>query len=118
MVLLCLVNLNFSDCCYIVFRAQAVRLFFWVALQVSVNRSSSWLMVYQGIQLRNNCNPMLKPDPANEIRWNGTIDETIRANIIMDDVSETGATLLSLLGEDHSMLSWAEVESNNVSRLY
>ena len=74
-------------------------------------------MVYQGIQLINNCNPILKPDPVNETQWNGTIDEIICANIIMRDISETVATLLSPMGEDHTILSWAEVQSNDLSRL-
>ena len=53
-------------------------------------------MVYQGNQLGNNHNSMLKSDPANETQWNGTIDEAIHANIIMGDISETVATLLVL----------------------
>ncbi|KAL7484515.1 hypothetical protein ACHAW6_010145 [Cyclotella cf. meneghiniana] len=41
----------------------------------------------------------------------------MHANIIMCDISETFSTLLSPTGEDDSMLSQAEVESNDLLRL-
>jgi hypothetical protein len=47
---------------------------------------------------------MLNPDPANETRWNGTIDETVRANITMGDVSEALDILLRPGGDDHEMV--------------
>jgi hypothetical protein len=48
---------------------------------------------------------MLNPDPANETRWNGKINETVRANMIMGDVSETLEILLSAGGDDNGMLA-------------
>ncbi len=55
-------------------------------IQVRLSHSSHRMAIYNEVQLRNNCKPMLSPDPANETRWNGTIDETVRANMIMGDV--------------------------------
>jgi hypothetical protein len=62
------------------------------------------MAIYCEVQLRNNRKPMLNPDPANETRWNGTIDETVRANIIMGDVSEALDILLRPGGDDHEMV--------------
>jgi hypothetical protein len=45
------------------------------------------------------------PDPANETRWNGAIDEIVRANMIMGDVSEMLEILLSAGGDDNGMLA-------------
>lgn len=59
---------------------------------------------------------MLKLDLANETQWNGAIVETIHENIILGDISEIVATLLSPTGEDCSMISQAEVKSSDVSR--
>lgn len=73
-------------------------------IQVRLSRSSNRMAIYREVQLRNHRKPMLNPDPANETRWNGTIDETVRANIIMGDVSETLDTLLRPGGDDHGML--------------
>jgi hypothetical protein len=73
-------------------------------IQVRLSRSSNRMAIYREVQLRNNCKPMLNPDPANETRWNGTIDETVRANIIMGDVSEALDILLRPGGDDHEMV--------------
>jgi hypothetical protein len=74
-------------------------------IQVRLSRSSHRMAIYREVQLRNNRKPMLNPDPANETRWNGTIDETVRANMIMGDVSETLEILLSAGGDDNGMLA-------------
>jgi hypothetical protein len=74
-------------------------------IQVRLSCSSHRMAIYHEGQLRNNCKPMPYPDPANETRWNGTIDETVRANMIMGDVSETLEILLSAGGDDNGMLA-------------
>jgi hypothetical protein len=86
-------------------------------IQVWVNRSSSTLSVYHGIQFKNNRKPKLNPDPANETRWNATIDETIQANVIMGDICDTIDELVSPTGEDHYMLNRQELDDNNFSWL-
>ena len=86
-------------------------------IQVWVNRSSSRLSVYHGIQIKNNRKPKLNPDPANETRWNATIDETIQANVIMGDICDTIDELVSPMGEDHYMLNRQELDDINFSRL-
>ncbi len=65
-------------------------------IQVCLSHSSTRMAIYHGIQVKNKHKPMLVPNPANKTRWNGTIDETIRANTIMGDVS---VLLDILLGE-------------------
>jgi hypothetical protein len=45
-------------------------------IQVHLSRSSTRMVIYHDIQVKNKCKPMLVPDPANETRWNGTINET------------------------------------------
>jgi hypothetical protein len=74
------------------------------SVQVRLSRSSRRMAIYSEIQLKNKRKPMLKPDPANDTRWNGTIDETVRAKMIMGDVSETLAILLSPDGDDIGLL--------------
>jgi hypothetical protein len=64
-------------------------------IQARLSRYSHRMAIYCEVQLRNYRKPMLNPDPANETRWNGTIDETVRANMIMGDVSEMLEIFLS-----------------------
>jgi hypothetical protein len=75
------------------------------------------MAVYHDIQTENNCKPMLIPDPANETRWNGLIDGTVRANIIMWDICAALTTLLSPGGSDCDSLTAAEIASNVFSRV-
>jgi hypothetical protein len=81
-------------------------------IQVRVSRSYHRMAIYSEVQLNNKRKPMLKPDPANDTRWNGTIDETVRANMIMGDVSETLKVLLRPGGDDSGLL-----ESNTLDDL-
>ncbi len=73
-------------------------------IQVRLSRSSTRMAIYHDIQVKNKCKPMLVPDPANKTRWNGTIDKTIRANMIMGDVSELLDILLGEGDDDRAML--------------
>ncbi len=73
-------------------------------IQVRLSRSSTRMAIYHNIQVKNKHKPMLVPDPANKTRWNGTIDETLQANTIMGDVSESLDILLGEGGDDRAML--------------
>ena len=44
-------------------------------IQVRLSRSSTRMAIYHDIQVKNKRKPLLVPDPANKIRWNGTINE-------------------------------------------
>jgi hypothetical protein len=48
-------------------------------IQVCISRAPKRMHIYRQIQNKKDCKPLLNPDPANETRWNGFIDETIRA---------------------------------------
>ena len=69
--------------------------------------------MHHKIQQKNHRSPCLKPDPSNETRWNGVIDETVRANLIMGDISDTLDRLLGPCGEDRSVLKVNEIASND-----
>jgi hypothetical protein len=71
---------------------------------VHLSHSSTRMAIYLDIQVKNKRKPMLVPNPANKTRWNGSINETIRANMIMGDVSELLDILLGEGGDDHAML--------------
>jgi hypothetical protein len=86
-------------------------------IQMRMSRSSQRMAVYCDIQTENNCKPMLIPDPANKTRWNGLIDKTVRANIIMGDICAALTTLLSPGGSDCDSLTAAEIVSNDFSRV-
>ncbi len=73
-------------------------------IQVRLSRSSTRMAIYHDIQVKNKRKPMFVPNPANKTRWNGTIDETIQANTIMGDVSESLDILLGEGGDDCAML--------------
>ncbi len=73
--------------------------------------------LYSDIQWRQGRKPLLAPDPAEETRWNGCIDETIRANQIMGDLCEANNVLLAPNGDDFSMVKESECESNDLSCL-
>ncbi len=61
--------------------------------------------------------PLLAPDPSGENRWNGCIDETIKANQITGDLCEANNVLLAPNGDDFSMVKESEHESNDLSCL-
>ncbi len=61
--------------------------------------------------------PKLSPDPAGETQWNGVIDESLWANMIMGDMCETIMELLDVGDEDHGLLTADEVSSEDYSRL-
>jgi hypothetical protein len=86
-------------------------------IQVRMSRSSQKMAVYCDIQTENNCKPMLIPDPANKTQWNGLIDKTVKANIIMGDICAALTTLLSPGRSDCDSLTAAEIASNDFSRV-
>jgi hypothetical protein len=86
-------------------------------IQVRMSRLSQRMAVHCDIQTENNCKPMLIPDPANETQWNGLIDKTVRANIIMGDICAALTTLLSPGGSDCDSLIAAEIASNDFFRV-
>jgi hypothetical protein len=88
-------------------------------IQVRMSRLSQRTAVYCDIQTENNRKPMpmLIPDPANETRWNGLIDKTVRANIIMGDICAALTTLLSPGGSNCDSVTAAEIASNDFSRV-
>jgi hypothetical protein len=61
--------------------------------------------------------PLLNPDPANETRWNGCIDKTIRVNLIMGDIYDTVVALLDSSGDDYSLLTSDKKAFGDISRL-
>jgi hypothetical protein len=73
-------------------------------IQVGLSRSSIRMAIYHDIQVKNKHKPILVPGPTNKTRWNGTIDETIRANTIMGDVYESLDILLGEGGDDRAKL--------------
>jgi hypothetical protein len=75
------------------------------------------MKLYSDFQRRQGRKPLLAPDPAGETRWNGCIDETIRANHIMGDLCETNNVLLAPNGDDFSIVKESEHESNVLSCL-
>jgi hypothetical protein len=72
---------------------------------------------YQQVQKKKECKPHLNPDPANETRWNGCIDETIRANLIRGDISDTVDALLDPSGDDYSLLTSDKKACGDISHL-
>ena len=58
-------------------------------IHVLLNWSAPRMKVYCSVQERHERKPKLSPDPAGETRWNGVIDETVRASMIMGDMCET-----------------------------
>ena len=86
-------------------------------IQVCISRAPKRLHIYQQIKNKKDCKPLLNPDPAKETRWNGCIDETIRANLIMDDICDTVDALLEPNGDDCNLLTTDEKETGDKSRL-
>ncbi len=75
------------------------------------------MKLYSDIQWKRGCKPLLAPDPAGETCWNGCIDETIRANLIMGDLCEANNILLAPNRDDFSMVKESKRESNDLSRI-
>ena len=73
------------------------------------------MKLYSDIQWRQGHKPLLAPDPAGETRWNGCIDKTIRANLIMGDLCEANNILLAPNGDDFSRVKESKHESNDLS---
>jgi hypothetical protein len=86
-------------------------------IQVRISQAPKHMKLYSDIQPRRGRKPLLAPDPAGETRWNGCIDETIRANQIMGDLCEANNILLAPNGDDFSMVKDSERESNDLSCL-
>ncbi len=86
-------------------------------IQVRTSQSPKRMKLYSDVQWRQGCKPLLAPDPAGETRWNGCIDETIRANQIMGDLCETNNILLAPNGNDFNMVKESKHESNDLSCL-
>jgi hypothetical protein len=74
-------------------------------IQACISRAPKRMHAYQQVQKEKEHKPLLNPDPANETRWNGCIDETIRANLIMGDICDTVDALLDPSGDDYSLLT-------------
>jgi hypothetical protein len=100
---------------------------------------------YGGVQDSKSCHPTLNPAPANKVRWHGklcqtdnnfmcctficqmfsllyliphclgTLDECIRGNMIMGDLSNSLEILLLPAGMDYGLLNEAECASNNIT---
>lgn len=86
-------------------------------IQVRIHRSGNRMKLFQEIQERKGRNPLLRPDPANEVRWNSSLDETARSNMIMGDVEDTQNVLLASDGDDYDLLTNEEKDSGDISRL-
>ncbi len=84
-------------------------------IQVRISWSPKGMKLYSDIQRKQGHKPLLAPDPAGETCWNGCIDETIRANLIMGDLCEANNILLAPNGDDFSMVKESERESNDLS---
>jgi hypothetical protein len=100
---------------------------------------------YGGVQDSKSCHPKLNPDPANKVRCHGklfqtdnnfmcctficqmlsllyliphflgTLDECIRGNMIMGDLSNSLEILLLPAGMDYGLLNEAERALNNIT---
>ncbi len=86
-------------------------------IQVRISRAPKQMHAYRQVQIKKKCKPLLNPDPANETRWNGCIDETIRANLIMGDICDTVDALLSPSGDDYNLLTSDEKEFEDKSHV-
>ena len=84
-------------------------------IQVRISRAPKRMHAYRQVQTKKERKPLLNPDPANETRWNGCIDETIRANLIMGDICDTVDALLDPSGDDYNLLTSDEKESEDKS---
>jgi hypothetical protein len=71
-----------------------------------MNQSTKGMKLFFDVQQKQGLKPLLTPNPAGETRWNGCIDETIRANQIMGDLCEVNNILLALNGKDFSSPAW------------
>jgi hypothetical protein len=86
--------------------------------QVPISSAPKRMHINRQGQNKKECKPFLNPDPANETRWNGCIDETIRANLIMGYICDTVDALLDPSGDDYSLLTSEEKASGDTSRLF
>jgi hypothetical protein len=86
-------------------------------IQVDISRAPIRMSVFLSIQKKRERKPLLKPNPSVETRWNSSIDETARANLIMGDMCETMYVLLERGGYDHDQLTTAEKSLSDKSRL-
>jgi hypothetical protein len=86
-------------------------------IQERISRASKRMHAYQQVQKKKECKPLLNPDPANETRWNGCIDVTLRANLIMGDICDTVDALLDPSGDDYSLLTSDKEEFGDISHL-
>ncbi len=85
-------------------------------IHVCLNWSAPRIKVHCSVQERHERKPKLSPDLAGETRWNGVIDETVRANMIMGEMCETIMELLDVGGEDCGLLTADEVSMRSVQR--
>ena len=85
-------------------------------IQVRIGRAPKRLHIYQLIQNKKDHKPLLTPNPANETRWNGCIDEIIHANLIMADICDTVYALLEP-EDDYNPLTTDEKEPGDKSHL-
>jgi hypothetical protein len=86
-------------------------------IQVCISRAPKRMHAYWQVQKKKKCKPLLNPDPVNETRWNGCIDEAIRANLIMGDICDTVDALLDPSGDDYSLLTSDEKAFGDISHL-
>ncbi len=86
-------------------------------IQVPISRAPKRMHIYEQIQNKKDHKPLLNPDPANETSWNGCIDETICANLIMADICDTVDALLEPNGDNYNLLTSDEKATNDTSCL-
>lgn len=115
------------------------------SVQVRMNRNGGRMDCYGGVQDNKSRDPKLNMAPANEVRWHGklcrtcndfvcrtfkchmysllywivhclgTLDECIRGNMIMGDLSDSLEILLSPEGMDYALLNEAERAANDIT---
>ena len=86
-------------------------------IQVRISRAPKRMHAYRQVQKKKECKPLLNPDPANETRWNGCIDVTLRANLIMGDICDTVDVLIDPSGDDCSLLTSDKKAFGGISHL-
>lgn len=86
-------------------------------IQVRLHQSGNRMNVFQDVQKRKGRDPSLCPDPGNDVRWNSSVEEAARSNMIMGDVEDAQNVLLASDGDDYDLLANEEKESGDTSHL-
>ena len=85
-------------------------------IQTFIHRSQERMDAYEKIAESNGREPIYRPKPGIDIRWNSSIDEAMRSNLIMGDICETLRSLFEKDGFDYDLLTPEEKESRNIDR--